>query len=84
MKTVRAVAVLLMLGCPLFAQDVDSLAGKRVVFLGDSITQAGGYVTFASYYLAKLYPQKTFDTVCNWRMSPRRDEHSVHGLCPPD
>ena len=31
---------------------VDSLAGKKTVFLGDSITQAGEYVTFASYYLA--------------------------------
>lgn len=38
-----------------------NLAGKRVVFLGDSITQAGGYVTFVDYYLEKLYPQKDFD-----------------------
>ena len=42
-------------------QDVDALAGKRVVFLGDSITQAGGYVAFATYYLEKLYPKKDFD-----------------------
>ncbi|PQO39410.1 lipolytic enzyme [Blastopirellula marina] len=40
------------------AQD---LAGKRVVFLGDSITQAGGYVSFVDYYLEKLYPQQDFD-----------------------
>jgi lysophospholipase L1-like esterase len=40
---------------------VDALAGKRVVFLGDSITQAGGYVSFTTYYLEKLYPQKDFD-----------------------
>lgn len=39
----------------------DDLAGKRVVFLGDSITQAGGYVTFVDYYLEKLYPEKNFD-----------------------
>jgi hypothetical protein len=32
------------LAAPLAAQGVDSLAGKRVVFLGDSITQSGGYV----------------------------------------
>ena len=38
-----------------------SLAGKRVVFLGDSITQAGGYVAFTTYYLEKLYPKKDFD-----------------------
>lgn len=37
------------------------LTGKRVVFLGDSITQAGGYVTFVDYYLEKLYPQQDFD-----------------------
>ncbi|MEW4564851.1 SGNH/GDSL hydrolase family protein [Bremerella sp. JC770] len=38
-----------------------SLAGKRVVFLGDSITQAGGYISFVDYYLAKLYPDQDFD-----------------------
>ena len=39
----------------------DLLAGKKIVFLGDSITQAGGYVTFTDYYLEKLYRQKSFD-----------------------
>jgi lysophospholipase L1-like esterase len=43
--------------------DVDTLAGKRVVILGDSITQAGGYVSFASYYLEKLHPGKEFDVL---------------------
>src|SRR5438874_2629091 len=41
--------------------NIDSLAGRKIVFLGDSITQGGGYVTFTSYYLDKLYPQKEFD-----------------------
>ena len=50
-----------LFGSPAFAQNVDSVAGKKTVFLGDSITQAGGYVTFASYYLNKLYPQKNFE-----------------------
>ncbi|AWM40482.1 GDSL-like Lipase/Acylhydrolase [Gemmata obscuriglobus] len=45
------------------AQDVKALAGKRVVFLGDSITQAGGYVSFATYYLEKLHPTKDFDVI---------------------
>lgn len=40
---------------------VNQLANKRVVILGDSITQAGGYVTFVDYYLEKLYPQQNFD-----------------------
>ena len=33
--------------------DVAAVAGKRVVFLGDSITQSGRYVTFLSYYLVE-------------------------------
>lgn len=37
------------------------LAGKRVVFLGDSITQGGTYVGMISYYLQKLHPGKSFD-----------------------
>ena len=58
-------AFVLMLGSglasPLAAQDATALAGKRVVFLGDSITQAGGYVGFVSYYLEKLHPNADFD-----------------------
>ncbi len=45
------------------ARDVDALASKRVVFLGDSITQAGGYVAFVTYYLEKLHPKKDFDII---------------------
>ncbi len=41
----------------------DLLAGKRAVFLGDSITQAGGYVSFTSYYLERLHPGKEFDVI---------------------
>jgi lysophospholipase L1-like esterase len=51
----------LLLVTPVPAQPVDALAGKRVVFLGDSITQAGEYIGFTTYYLEKLYPQKDFD-----------------------
>src|SRR5262245_41392629 len=56
-----AIAVGSLLTAPLSAQDADSLAGKRVVFLGDSITQSGGYIAFTTYYLEKLHPQKDFD-----------------------
>ena len=42
---------------------VDDLAGRRVLVLGDSITQGGDYVSFIEYYLAKLYPEKNFDLV---------------------
>src|SRR5437764_10450633 len=55
------IAVGALFAAPLSAQDADALAGKRVVFLGDSITQAGGYIGFTTYYLEKLYPKKDFD-----------------------
>ena len=55
------IASSLVLAGTLSAQEVDSLVGKRVVFLGDSITQAGEYVGFMTYYLEKLYPNKDFD-----------------------
>ena len=58
-----AIAVGSFVAAPLSAQDVDALAEKRVVFLGDSITQAGGYVGFTTYYLEKLHPQKNFDVI---------------------
>lgn len=46
---------------PISAQNADLLVGKRIVFLGDSNTQAGGYVAFTAYYLDKQYPDKSFD-----------------------
>ena len=32
-----------------------------MVFLGDSITQAGGYISFAAYFLERQFPDKNFD-----------------------
>lgn len=55
--------VVALLPAPLAAQDAAALAGKRVVFLGDSNTQAGGYVGFTTYYLEKLHPEKSFDVL---------------------
>lgn len=40
-----------------------SLANKRVLWLGDSITQAGDYVTFVEYFLEKKYPADRFDII---------------------
>ena len=49
---------------PASAQEGASLlAGKRVMVLGDSITQGGGYVTFIEYLLEKRYPVLSFDIV---------------------
>ena len=39
------------------------LAGKRIVILGDSITQDGRYVSLLEYYLDKRYPDEKFDIV---------------------
>lgn len=49
--------------CPLLhaSTAVDSIAGEKTLFLGDSITQAGTYVSFTSYYLQRLHPEKDFD-----------------------
>src|SRR5262245_36284537 len=58
-----ALALSSALAGPLAAQDAETLAGKRVVFLGDSNTQAGGYVAFTTYYLERLYPKKDFDVL---------------------
>jgi lysophospholipase L1-like esterase len=60
-RYISAIVVLVAISQPLAAQDVNAVAGKRVVFLGDSITQSGGYVTFITYYLEKLHPKKDFD-----------------------
>jgi len=55
--------LLVFFACPLaFAASlVEALAGKKTVFLGDSITQAGTYVGLTSYYLHRLYPEKDFE-----------------------
>lgn len=54
----------LMLSCTAsfaLAQTADDLRGKRVVFLGDSITQNGTYVSHIQYFLEKSSPDETFD-----------------------
>ena len=40
------------------------LEGKRVLYLGDSITQNGMYVSYAQYYLESMFPGKQFDIIC--------------------
>ena len=39
------------------------LAGKRIVFLGDSITAAGSYVSMTLYELLRQNPQADFDVI---------------------
>lgn len=56
-----SLAACLFLVIPCHAEDVDALAGRKVVFLGDSITQAGGYISFVTYAFERQFPEKTFD-----------------------
>jgi lysophospholipase L1-like esterase len=63
MKCFMKLAALLLLASPLVAQDVSALDGKRAVFLGDSITGNGLYVSYAAYYLHRLHPEKEFDII---------------------
>lgn len=62
-RALGAITFIFAISGPLAAQDVNAIAGKRVVFLGDSITQSGGYVTLVTYYLEKLHPHKDFDVL---------------------
>ncbi|WDQ14623.1 SGNH/GDSL hydrolase family protein [Rhodopirellula sp. P2] len=48
---------------PIFADEsnIDLLANSRIAVVGDSITQAGHYVSFLSYQLQTQSPNQTFD-----------------------
>jgi lysophospholipase L1-like esterase len=61
----RKFCLLLALACAtsLFAEKTPPLGGQKVLWLGDSITQAGDYVTIVEYYLNKEYPSSRFDFV---------------------
>ncbi len=54
------------------------LASERVLWLGDSITQGGGYVTFTEYYLEKQFPTERFDIVSIGRASETLSGLSEH------
>jgi lysophospholipase L1-like esterase len=61
MKPLRLLACLLASAVLACAQSAEALAGKRVLVLGDSITQAGTYVSFMDYFLQKGRPQLRFE-----------------------
>ena len=42
---------------------VPPLVGARVLWLGDSITQAGGYVTDVEYFLNRAFPDRPVDII---------------------
>ncbi len=62
----RALNLLLILICAsasAFAQKNGPLAAQKILWLGDSITQAGDYVSIIEYYLNKQYTASHFDFV---------------------
>jgi lysophospholipase L1-like esterase len=61
MSPLRLLACLLCSFVLARAQSAEALAGKRIVVLGDSITQAGTYVSFIDYFLQKAQPQRRFE-----------------------
>lgn len=61
MRSLRLLACLLATVVVACAQSAEALAGRRVVVLGDSITQGGTYVSFMDYFLQKSRPQLRFE-----------------------
>jgi lysophospholipase L1-like esterase len=60
----RKFCLFLALACAcstLFAEKAPPLGGQKVLWLGDSITQAGDYVTIVEYYLNRQYTSARFD-----------------------
>src|SRR5436309_2409763 len=53
--------------------------GERVVFFGDSITYAGGYVQYVEAYLRTRFPGRTF-TLINLGLA----SETLSGLSEPD
>lgn len=56
----------------------DFVKGERILFLGDSITQDGRYVSFIEYYFFSQFPNKKFDIV-----SIGLSSETVSGLTEP-
>lgn len=56
----RSLIILIILTTNLFGNHFP-LENKKILFLGDSITQNGTYVSIIQYYLESLFPQKSFD-----------------------
>ncbi len=66
MRAVAVLAVLLSGAAALPGATADlapSLAGKRVLWLGDSITSGASYVGVVEYYLEQRHPEVTLDII---------------------
>lgn len=67
MKTFKSfiflIIVILTISCGKQEQDTYPLHNKKVLILGNSITQNGRYVDFIEYYLRKNFPEKKLDII---------------------
>lgn len=57
------ILVILTISCEKQEKSTYPLHNKKVLILGNSITQNGRYVDFIEYYLRKNYPEKTLDII---------------------
>ena len=57
------ISITLLLSACQSAPENLSLENKRVVFIGDSITHGGRYVSYIEYYLQKNNPLKEYDII---------------------
>lgn len=55
--------LLFLLLFPLFANAQAPFDEGRVLFLGDSITAGGGYISFTEYFLNQQFPDSSFDII---------------------
>src|ERR1700743_2299364 len=69
MSKLRCLLALVCIALPALAQKAPPLGGQKVLWLGDSITQAGDYVTIVEYYLNTRYNAGHFDFVSIGRAS---------------
>ena len=58
-----AVLLFAVSACTIAQDGTLNLNKKRVLILGDSITQNGMYVSYMQYYLESMYPQNEYDII---------------------
>ena len=63
LRTLFLSACFFLVSCANHSSIKQSFKSERVLFLGDSITQAGDYVSFIEYYLNKNQPEESFDLI---------------------
>ncbi|GAF05112.1 SGNH/GDSL hydrolase family protein [Saccharicrinis fermentans] len=58
-----AFSIFLIVSCTPSLKELKVLHNKRVLVLGNSITQNGAYVTYIEYYLRKSFPNEKLDII---------------------